>query len=88
MGRPLRNAVGGVVYHVLNRANGQTTIFELDAHYAAFMKILAQAAERTRMRLLSYCVMTNHWHLVAWPRKPAQNESRARPDSAAPKKGS
>ena len=68
MGRPLRNAVGGVVYHVLNRANGRTRIFEGDADYAAFMRILGQAIERFKMRLLAYCIMPNHWHLVVWPR--------------------
>ena len=36
MGRPKRNADGGLVYHVLNRANARRTIFESDADYAAF----------------------------------------------------
>jgi len=30
--------------------------------------VLEQAVERTQMRLASYCVMPNHWHLVVWPR--------------------
>ncbi len=68
MGRPLRSAVGGVVYHVLNRANGRAVIFEDDADYAAFLRILGEAMERTPMRLLAYCLMPNHWHLVVWPR--------------------
>ncbi len=37
--------------------------------YKAFESILEQAVRRTKMRLLSYCVMPNHWHLVAWPRE-------------------
>ncbi len=69
MGRPLRAAQGGLVYHVLNRANARMTIFDDDADYAAFEDILEEAVERTGMRLLSYCVMPNHWHLVVWPRK-------------------
>jgi putative transposase len=66
MGRPHRVALGGYVYHVHNRANARLTIFEKDADYDAFEKVLSEAVERTRTRLLAYCVMPNHWHLVVW----------------------
>src|SRR5207244_13477143 len=68
MGRPHRAALGGYVYHVLNRANARMTIFDGPADYEAFEKVLLQAVERTQTRLLAYCVMPNHWHLVVWPR--------------------
>jgi len=68
MGRPLRAACGETVYHVLNRANARVTLFEADGDYRAFERVLIQACERVGMRLLSYCVMPNHWHLVVWPR--------------------
>jgi putative transposase len=68
MGRPQRAADGGLVYHVLNRANGRRTIFAKDEDYEAFEQALQQAVERTGTRLLAYCVMPNHWHLVVWPR--------------------
>ena len=35
----------------------------------AFEKILAEAAERTRIRIAAYCLMPNHWHLLMWPRQ-------------------
>jgi putative transposase len=57
-----------LVYHVLNRANGRRTLFNDDGDYAAFERVLAQACERVAMRLMAYCVMPNHWHLVVWPR--------------------
>lgn len=69
MGRPKRATPGGMIYHVLNRANGRLPIFESDADYAAFERVLAEAVERTRTRLLSYCLLNNHWHLVVWPRE-------------------
>lgn len=69
MGRPQRAAEGGYVYHVLNRANARMTIFADDGDYVAFEKVLAEAVERTETRLLAYCIMPNHWHLVVWPRK-------------------
>src|SRR5947199_244179 len=69
MGRPLRASLGGYVYHVLNRGNGRCTIFEKDGDYAAFERVLEQALERVAgMRLLAYCLMPNHWHLVLRPR--------------------
>ena len=35
MGRPLRTAPGGEVYHVLNRANGRTPLFHIPRPLAA-----------------------------------------------------
>ena len=67
MGRPLRTAPGDLVYHVLNRANGRQPLFEKDGDYAAFERVLAEACQRVPMRILAYCVMPNHWHLVLWP---------------------
>ena len=69
MGRPLRPTAGDVVFHVLNRANARRTLFEDEGDYAAFIRVLEQACARVAMRLLAYCVMPNHWHLIVWPRK-------------------
>lgn len=66
MGRPKRAAKSGLIYHVLNRANARMTIFEDDEDYVAFEQVLTEAVERTEIRLLGYCVMPNHWHLVVW----------------------
>jgi len=69
MGRALRTVAGGLAYHVLNRANARMRIFDKAKDYEAFETILVEAVERTKMRLLAYCVMPNHWHLVLWPRE-------------------
>ena len=69
MGRPKRAADGGLIYHVLNRANARMTIFEKPEDFAAFERVLEEAVERAKMRLLAYCVMSTHWHLVLWPRE-------------------
>jgi putative transposase len=61
-------AAGGYVYHVLNRAVGRATLFRKAGDYAAFEQVLRQAKDWQPMRLLAYCVMPNHWHLVLWPR--------------------
>jgi putative transposase len=68
MSRPWRCAPGGYVYHALNRGAGRAALFQKDRDYAAFEEILAEAADAVPMRLLAYCLMPNHWHLVLWPR--------------------
>lgn len=55
------------MYHVLNRANGRQRLFDDAGDYAAFERVLSEAQQRVAMRLLAYCVMPNHWHLVLWP---------------------
>ncbi len=69
MGRPKRTADGGLIYHVLNRANARMRIFEKPEDYSAFERVLEEAVwERTKTRLLAYCLMPWHWHMVLWPR--------------------
>lgn len=55
------------MYHVLNRGNARRTIFEKDVDYAAFERVLAETQKRIPMRILAWCLMPNHWHLVLWP---------------------
>ena len=62
-----------MIYHVLNRANAQMTIFEHDGDYEAFEQVLEEAVDRTGTRLLAYCVMPNHWHLIIWPRQDGES---------------
>ncbi len=68
MPRAPRTAVGGVVYHVLNRANARLGLFGAAGDYELFLGVLAAAHERVAMRTLGYCLMPNHWHLLLWPR--------------------
>ena len=67
MGRPLRATSGGVIYHVLNRANASRPIFESPGDFEAFERVLSEGCAKIAMRVLAYCVMPNHWHLVLWP---------------------
>ena len=69
MARNPRSFSGDVVYHVMNRASARAQIFHKAADYAAFETVLEQAVLRFNLRLLTYIVMPNHFHLVLWPRK-------------------
>jgi len=67
MPRQPRNAIGGYVYHVLNRANARVQIFDNDKDYQLFESVLEEGVEKFGMRILSYCIMPNHWHLILYP---------------------
>ena len=69
MPRRHRGATGGLVYHVLNRRAGRLPLFEQPGDYAAFERVLREAFERTKVRILVYCLMPTHWHLLLWPRR-------------------
>ncbi|HWB10569.1 MAG TPA: transposase [Pirellulales bacterium] len=69
MGRPQRATEAGFVYHVLNRGNARMNVFDGPGDFDAFEKVLAEAVERSETRLLAYCLLPSHWHLLVWPRK-------------------
>ena len=69
MARGQRVDIGGLVYHVINRANGRLTIFESAEQYRDFEYLLNEAREQYGMRILAYIIMPNHWHLLLYPQK-------------------
>ena len=44
-------------------------MFRTAADYAAFETVLQAGLERSYVRLYAYCLMPNHWHLVASPER-------------------
>jgi len=69
MPRTARQSLGGMIFHVLNRGNARDRVFADDADYAAFKKVLAETQAKAFVRILSDCLMPNHWDLVLWPLK-------------------
>jgi putative transposase len=67
MPRSARASLGGYCYHALNRGNGRAQVFHEDDDYAAFVRLLRQACRRVPMRLVGFCLMPNHFHLLLWP---------------------
>jgi len=70
MPRPPRKCVENVAYHVMNRCVEGRLLYEKPSDYFAFEQVLVQAKERyPALRICAYCLMPNHFHLVAWPRE-------------------
>ena len=56
-----------MIYHVLNRANFRSRLFRETAHYEDFLGILEEGLKFVPLRILAYCLMPNHGHLVLYP---------------------
>jgi len=69
MPRPPRADVGGDIYPVLNRGNGRAAIFNKDADYEAFERVLDEGLQKHPVDLIAYQWMPNHWHMVLSPRE-------------------
>lgn len=67
MPRLPRVDIGGEIYHVINRANARLPIFFKKDDFELFESILEGVQEKFNMRLLAYCLMPNHFHLVLHP---------------------
>ena len=65
MARPLRIQYPGAVYHVTNRGNERMPIFKNDVDRSQFLKILTQSISTYDIRMHSYVLMSNHYHLLA-----------------------
>ena len=73
MPRKPRVSRGGIAYHVMNRGNNRDAIFHKPADYDAFIAILSRVREtEAGVRVLGFCLMPNHWHLVLWPKSDGQ----------------
>jgi putative transposase len=67
MARHRRTTPGGIVYHVCNRGSRKAALFRSPDEYTAFLRLIAEARDVRPMRVIAYCLMPNHWHLLLWP---------------------
>ncbi len=62
--RVARALVDNCYYHLINRGNGTQKIFHKDGDYNAFSELLFQAQAKNGVKLLAWCLMPNHFHLL------------------------
>ncbi len=64
LARPFRVELTGAVYHVIARGNERKAIFRDDRDREIYLERLAECRERFRLRILAYCLMSNHIHVA------------------------
>ena len=72
MPRRARFVEPGLPHHITQRGNNRQDVFVSSEDRRRYVQILGDHLDRHRVRLLGWCVMTNHVHLVAIP---AEEES-------------
>jgi putative transposase len=75
MARPLRIEYPGAFYHVFNRGHRQEPIVKDERDKERFISYLSRMAGQFNVLVHSYCLMTNHYHLIL--ETPEGNLSRA-----------
>lgn len=69
MARPLRVHLPGIPCHIVSRGNNKQRVFEDDADYEQFLRLLARTLQRFEIECAAYCLMWNHFHLLLVPRE-------------------
>lgn len=67
MPRTARACVGGVCCHVINRGNSRMKVHHKPRDFEAFVGLIVEAAKCVPVRVVAYCLIANHFHLVLWP---------------------
>src|ERR1035437_3085187 len=65
MSRPQRIGYSGALYHLTLRGSARGEIFLDDTDREIFLNVLGAVVERFGWRIHAYCLMGNHYHLLA-----------------------
>jgi REP element-mobilizing transposase RayT len=68
--RKLRQEEPGAIFHVYARGNNKQAIFLDDRDRTEYLRLLAETVRHCGWRLLGYCLMNNHVHLLVETPKP------------------
>jgi len=70
MPRPRREQFAGAIYHLMARGVRGEPLFTDHREPPHFLRLLSQTCARYDWLLYAYCLMGNHYHLLATTRKP------------------
>jgi putative transposase len=59
----------GYPHHVVQRGNNKDNVFLDDNDFKAYLELVEKYSEKSESSVLSYCLMTNHSHLLLKPMK-------------------
>jgi putative transposase len=57
----------GIAHHITQRGNNREDVFFSDRDRVRYLEILSEHCLRHQLRVLGWCLMTNHVHLIAVP---------------------
>jgi len=60
----------GAIYHLTQRAPGKEPLFLEDGDYLRMLALLKEAVKKYNLNLFSFCLMSNHLHLLLKINKP------------------
>jgi putative transposase len=66
MARNSRNLPVGSIVHVVNRGNDKRPLFQNVLEFEEFLRLVTWAKAVCPVRIVAYCIMSNHWHFVCW----------------------
>ena len=69
MPRAARVVIPGCAHHVTQRGNNRQEVFFVEDDRRVYLEFLRDASAKFGLRLGGYCLMTNHVHLLATPRR-------------------
>ena len=64
MPRPKRNFQSNSFYHIYNRGNNRDIVLKLASDKQIFVNLLYRNKDKCQIRLVNYCIMDNHFHLI------------------------
>lgn len=67
MPRLARTVCAQVPHHITQRGNRREDVFFTDEDRQAYLDWLKEYAEKYKVEILAYCLMTNHLHLIVVP---------------------
>ena len=62
--RRARITYQGAFHHAMNRGHDGLKIFKKDDDKEFFLKLLSKNSRNLKTRILAYCLIDNHYHLV------------------------
>jgi len=71
MPRISRGLADESIYHIINRGNGGQVVFQKNKDYEVFISLMSDAKIRYDVKILAYCLMPNHFHIVLMPHRSA-----------------
>ncbi len=69
MPRIARAVIPGIAHHVTQRGNRREDIFFEEEDRQRYLRLLLEYSTKHGLKILAYCLMTNHVHLVCIPEK-------------------